>query len=400
MSYGAEPTRLDFENGLTLIHGQNGSGKSSAFLEALSYSLFGKVYRKDVVLSDLINWTNLKNLEVTIAFDNTKDNYRVTRGIKPTKFIIYKNEEPVDMSSTSGLSQEGLEEILGIGISMFKQIVSLAVCNNKPFLSMKLEDKRDVLENVFNVRRFGKMLSLLKKQVSQDKVTYEIGKSSIKILEDNLISMKNNIAGLKVAKSNWETEKKQKVLSHETNINNNNTSIKSYEEHLIKCAAELEAAKTNKIQAEIDYKKVVSDKEEYQKNLLNKQDPPEIAILKQQQKEAFEKVELIKAEEIKPDQAEVKLLQDSIDLLNTDIESINNHTYTNTNLYLRSEYIQVRERLNAAEILKVDEDQRVVDAKKILDEKETELNNKREEYEKANTILTTLKTNTDIINTL
>ena len=51
----------------TLMIGTNGAGKST-FLDAISFGLFGKPFRK-VKLGQLVNSINMKNCEVELEFD-------------------------------------------------------------------------------------------------------------------------------------------------------------------------------------------------------------------------------------------------------------------------------------------------------------------------------------------
>jgi DNA repair exonuclease SbcCD ATPase subunit len=88
LSYGSDLTHLKFENGLILISGKNGSGKSS-FLDALSFCLFGKPYRK-IKMKELINRTNKKKLFTECNFKILDDQYIITRTLKPDSLTIKK----------------------------------------------------------------------------------------------------------------------------------------------------------------------------------------------------------------------------------------------------------------------------------------------------------------------
>ena len=162
MSYGASGAEIDFQTGLNTIKAANGSGKSS-ILDALTFVLFGKPYR-DIKLSELVNTSNGKGLEVTCEFKIGTDTYMIRRGLKPAIFEIYKNGKEMDMLSTKKLNQDEIDKLLGINLRLFKNIVAVAVTNNKPFLSLSIGDKRALIENIFNIDVLGSMCKDVKKR--------------------------------------------------------------------------------------------------------------------------------------------------------------------------------------------------------------------------------------------
>ena len=162
MSYGASGAEIDFQAGLNTIKAANGSGKSS-ILDALTFVLFGKPYR-DIKLSELVNTSNGKGLEVTCEFRIGTDTYVIRRGLKPAVFEIYKNGKEMDMLSTKKLNQDEIDKLLGINLRLFKNIVAVAVTNNRPFLSLPIGDKRALIENIFNIDVLGSMCKDVKKR--------------------------------------------------------------------------------------------------------------------------------------------------------------------------------------------------------------------------------------------
>ena len=162
MSYGASGAEIDFQAGLNTIKAANGSGKSS-ILDALTFVLFGKPYR-DIKLSELVNTSNGKGLEVTCEFRIGTDTYMIRRGLKPAVFEIYKNGKEMDMLSTKKLNQDEIDKLLGINLRLFKNIVAVAVTNNRPFLSLPIGDKRALIENIFNIDVLGSMCKDVKKR--------------------------------------------------------------------------------------------------------------------------------------------------------------------------------------------------------------------------------------------
>ena len=100
-SFGNNFTQITLDkNKTTLICGNNGSGKSFAFLDSITYALFGKPFRK-INISQLVNSVNDKNCLVEIVFSKGPDTYTVKRGISPKIFEIYKNDVLVNQNSNS-----------------------------------------------------------------------------------------------------------------------------------------------------------------------------------------------------------------------------------------------------------------------------------------------------------
>ena len=97
LSYGNSETKLEFESGLSLVTAKNGGGKSTLFLDAVSYNLYGKPYR-NIKIAELVNRKNGKGLytEGSYTIDG-KDTYRIIRTHAPQKLEIYKNEETVPL---------------------------------------------------------------------------------------------------------------------------------------------------------------------------------------------------------------------------------------------------------------------------------------------------------------
>ena len=187
MSYGASGAEIDFQAGLNTIKAANGSGKSS-ILDALTFVLFGKPYR-DIKLSELVNTSNGKGLEVMCEFRIGTDTYVIRRGLKPAIFEIYKNGKEMDMLSTKKLNQDEIDKLLGINLRLFKNIVAVAVTNNKPFLSLPIGDKRALIENIFNIGVLGSMCKDVKKRKTANNTELDLKTTErrgvVNSIEDN-----------------------------------------------------------------------------------------------------------------------------------------------------------------------------------------------------------------------
>ena len=155
----------------TLIVGENGSGKSTV-LDALSWSLYGKAFRK-VNKLQMINSINGKGAEVQVEFMIGKDNYQVNRTIKKhgsSMFEIFKNDKLVDQAANSRDYQEYLErQILKMNHRSFCQIVVLGSATFMPFMQLSAQHRREVIEDLLDIEIFTTMNTLLKEKVSTNK---------------------------------------------------------------------------------------------------------------------------------------------------------------------------------------------------------------------------------------
>lgn len=214
MSYGNNITEIEFKNGITNIAAINGSGKSSQ-IEALTYCLYGKPYR-DIKLKELLNKTNKKGLFTEVLFDIGSDEFCITRKMSPDSIDIKKNGSDLELLSSKKLIQEEIDKILGIDYTLFKQILVLSVNQNKPFLKMTLQEKRDIVESIFNIKVFGEMLKLLKKDIAGQKVIKETNVKIISILEESINQMKSNIVSTKKALSTFDETKRKEIASEQS----------------------------------------------------------------------------------------------------------------------------------------------------------------------------------------
>jgi DNA repair exonuclease SbcCD ATPase subunit len=256
LSYGAKEIMHTFEPGLTMISGRNGVGKST-LQEVISYNWFGKPYRK-IKLEALINRENKKGLETEtgILIDN-KDRYRIIRNMKPNLLKIIKNDVPFELLSSKALDQEDIVKILGIDYKMFKQIVSLAVTYNKPFLTLDAADKREVVESIFNIKIIGLMLDTLKKKISTEKVKYTVNKKTVEMLEGSINIMRKNIIEVKKSISEFETLKQKDINTAVQNIENIKNEISKTENTIAISDTTLHTFK----QKEISFNSLLTEKE-------------------------------------------------------------------------------------------------------------------------------------------
>ena len=167
LSTGNTPIEVDLRKSpTTLIIGQNGSGKST-LLDALCWALFNKPFRI-IKKEQMINTINSSDCEVEIEFDVGTKQYRVKRSVKPNLFEIYENGQLLNQNASSIDYQKYLEHnIMKLNYRSFIQVVILGSSSYEPFMKMKARYRRDVVEEILDVKVFTQMDLILRDQQGQ-----------------------------------------------------------------------------------------------------------------------------------------------------------------------------------------------------------------------------------------
>lgn len=169
----------------TLIVGENGAGKST-FVDAICFALFNKPFRS-INKSQLINSINESNAVVEITFSVGTHFYQVTRGLKPNIFEIKCDGVVVEHSASVRDHQEYLEKyILKLNFKSFTQIVVLGSSSFVPFMQLKANERRIVIEDLLDIQIFSTMNSLLKQYVSDNKQVIADNKQQISLITNNI----------------------------------------------------------------------------------------------------------------------------------------------------------------------------------------------------------------------
>ena len=165
LSTGNQYTEVELDTSpATLIIGTNGAGKST-ILDALTFSLFGKPFRK-ISKSMLVNSINEKDTVVEIEFSIGKNEYKIHRGIKPNKFEIYCNGEQWDEDAKAVDQQKNLEQnVLKMNYKSFTQIVVLGSSTFVPFMRLPTTQRREIIEDILDIQIFSMMNQVLKDKV-------------------------------------------------------------------------------------------------------------------------------------------------------------------------------------------------------------------------------------------
>lgn len=201
----------------TLIVGHNGAGKST-ILDALTFVLFNKPFRK-INKNQLINSINEKDCLVEIELSITKNNYKIRRGMKPTLFEIYRDGVLLDQASSSNDQQKWLEQsVLKLNYKSFTQIIILGSSNFVPFMQLSSQHRREVVEDLLDIKVFSSMNDVAKIKIKElkDQIR-EIGYKKDNI-EDKIESQQDLIVKLKKRKTEDIQSRKTKVVSLNTEI--------------------------------------------------------------------------------------------------------------------------------------------------------------------------------------
>ena len=192
LSTGNHFNEIDFQqNHTNLIIGTNGAGKST-MLDALTFGLFNKSFRQ-IKKAQLINATNEKDCVVEVEFSVNSRDYLVRRGIKPNLFDIEINGNPLHKEADDRANQRILEEnILKVNYKSFTQIVILGSSTFVPFMQLSTTNRRDVIEDLLDIRIFSVMNNLIKDNIRTKKEQIK----SLDLKKENLkdkIELQNNL---------------------------------------------------------------------------------------------------------------------------------------------------------------------------------------------------------------
>ena len=193
----------------TLIVGANGAGKST-FLDAMCYALFNKPFRK-ISKGQLVNAVNEKDTMVELEFSIGSREYMVRRGIKPSLFEIYLNGEKLKEEASQLEQQKYLEQsILGLNYKSFTQVVVLGSSCFVPFMQLTPPNRREVIEDLLDIRIFSTMNGILKEKC-------KLIRESIREVEYQFELAKNKV------------ETQQALIEHLKEQSNANTSRRKAE---------------------------------------------------------------------------------------------------------------------------------------------------------------------------
>ena len=233
LSTGNQFTEIQLDRSpTTLIIGENGAGKST-ILDALCFGLFNKPFRS-ISKSQLVNSVNGGGTIVEVEFVVGGKEVRVMRGIKPNKFEVYVNDNMINQDANARDYQKHLEQqILGLNYRSFTQVVILGSSTFVPFMQLSTKARREVVEDILDIKVFSLMNFLLKnknKELNEEirnvEYQYDLTEEKIALQQKFIEDVINN-------KSSIITENKQKIKDNNSTIGTRNSDIKVLEDEKI-----------------------------------------------------------------------------------------------------------------------------------------------------------------------
>lgn len=222
MSVGNNTQAVNFDNcQLTLVLGhnldmggdgsRNGTGKTT-IINALSYALYGDALtniRKD----NLINKTNGKGMITSVEFEIQGKQYRIERGRRPNILKLYIDGEDAVSEEQQGDSRETqkeIEKIIGFPHNMFKHLIALNTYT-EPFLSMKNNDQKDMIEQLLGITELSQKAEILKERqkVTRDSIKEE--EITINAINKSNERIEKNIQEIESRSRAWQSNKDAKI---------------------------------------------------------------------------------------------------------------------------------------------------------------------------------------------
>ena len=228
LSTGNQFSEIDFQkNSTTLIVGSNGAGKSTV-LDALTFALFGKPFRK-INKPQLPNSTNERDCRVEVEFSINNTNWKVCRGIKPNVFEIHRGDKLLDQSAAANDQQKWLEQnVLKMNYKSFTQIVILGSSTFVPFMQLTAANRREVIEDLLDIKIFSSMNTIIKEKIRQSRESIKVLDLKKESLSDKVSMQQNFIEQLENTGKEKIEEKEEKIsqlLAEENDYMNINIKI-------------------------------------------------------------------------------------------------------------------------------------------------------------------------------
>ena len=225
MSVGNQTQAVDFDKQqLTLVLGENldqggddsgsrnGTGKTT-IVNALSYALYGLALT-NIKRNNLINKTNSKGMLVTLSFEKDSREYKIERGRSPNVLKFYvdgQEQEMLDESQgDSRQTQKDIDSLLGMSHNMFKHIVALNTYT-EPFLSMRVNDQKDIIEQLLGITILSEKAEVLKEQIRKTKEDITEENAKLVAQQRSNEHIEETIKSLELKQRAWQSKKTKDV---------------------------------------------------------------------------------------------------------------------------------------------------------------------------------------------
>ena len=208
----------------TLIIGENGAGKST-ILDALCFGLFNKPFR-NISKKQLVNTVNGGGSVVEVEFNVSGKDVKVVRGIKPNKFEVYVNGNMINQDANARDYQKYLEQqIMGLNYRSFTQVVILGSSTFVPFMQLTTKARREVVEDILDIKIFSLMNFLLKNQTKELNENIRNTEAQFDLTKEKALLQERFIKDVIENKSTIIDESKSKISGNEKSIKSKQDSI-------------------------------------------------------------------------------------------------------------------------------------------------------------------------------
>ena len=252
LSTGNTPIEISLNSSpSTLVIGDNGSGKST-LLDALTFGLFGKPFR-NIKKDQLVNSVNGRDCRVEVYFNIGRKKYLIIRGIKPNRFEIYYNGKLINQDASVRDYQRHLEEnILKLNYRSFTQVVILGSSSFIPFMQLTPAARREVVEEILDIKIFSMMNRILKYKIKDMKEKQGSVKQQF-VMTDTKISMASDHIQFTIEKS------KQSKTALEKKIEKNQKDVQKLLSEVSELTSKVEDWRDNVLPKQAEFLHEQSD---------------------------------------------------------------------------------------------------------------------------------------------
>ena len=252
----------------TLIVGSNGAGKST-MLDAICFVLFKKPFRK-ISQAQLINAVNEKEMLVSIEFKIGSTHWQVNRGVKPNIFEIFRDGTALNQESNQRDQQTWLEQsVLKLNYKSFTQVVILGSSTFIPFMQLTAPNRRDVIEDLLDIKVFSTMNTILKERAKGLRDSIQTQQYALDLIKEKVEIQQRFIEDIKANQKKQRDAKSTDISTLQTEVDELEENIINASEHvdLLQKEADSIGDVTNKLNELRVYQSKFNDK----KKTLNKE---------------------------------------------------------------------------------------------------------------------------------
>jgi len=227
LASGNTPIKINLDShGTTLIVGQNGAGKST-IIEAVVFALYNKSFRR-INKNQLVNSINEKDCLVEVIFSVGSVEWKIRRGIKPSLFEIYRNDTLLDQASSAVDQQKWFEQsVLKLNYKSFTQIVILGSASFVPFMQLPAGSRREIIEDLLDIRIFSTMNVLLKERIKSTNDTIKDNERSISFIKEKTEMQSDHIKSLEKSAKKTVKQKEIKIIELTSEVTDIDSDIET-----------------------------------------------------------------------------------------------------------------------------------------------------------------------------